>query len=110
MSARLWWMLRLVGLTNCSVLDGGFKSWTSLKLPVTDSIPPMAENYNNKYSYNSKYLVATENIMQLTKNEISRCEKYSNARLKLISSSTIENLPPRKKDTKYTSNRRPSDP
>ena len=62
-------MLRLVGLTNCSVLDGGFKSWTSLKLPVTDSIPPMAENYNNKYSYNSKYLVATENIMQLTNEE-----------------------------------------
>ena len=69
MSARLWWMLRLVGLTNCSVLDGGFKSWTSLKLPVTDSIPAMAENYNNKYSYNSKYLVATENIMQLTNEE-----------------------------------------
>ena len=39
---------------------------------------------------------------QLTKNEISRCEKDSNARLKLISSSTIDNLPPRKKDTKYT--------
>ena len=69
MSARLWWMLRLVGLTNCSVLDGGFKSWTSLKLPVTDSIPAMTENYNNKYSYNSKYLVATENIMQLTNEE-----------------------------------------
>ena len=39
---------------------------------------------------------------QLTKEEISRCEKDSESRLGLISSKTIENLPPRKKDTKYT--------
>ena len=39
---------------------------------------------------------------QLTKEEISRCEKDSNQRLELISSSVIENLPPRNKDTKYT--------
>ena len=39
---------------------------------------------------------------QLTKDEISRCENDSLSRLKLISSKTIDNLPPRKKDTKYT--------
>ena len=39
---------------------------------------------------------------QLTKEEIIRCENDSNAQLKLISSTTIDNLPPRKKDTKYT--------
>ena len=39
---------------------------------------------------------------QLTKEEIERCEKDSGASLKIISSSTIENLPPRKKDTRYT--------
>ena len=39
---------------------------------------------------------------QLTKEEITRCENDSNAQLKLISSTTIDNLPPRKKDTKYT--------
>jgi len=39
---------------------------------------------------------------QLTKEEIERCEKDQNASLDLIKSNIIEELPPRKKDTKYT--------
>ena len=39
---------------------------------------------------------------QLTREEIKRCEKDSSLKLELISSNIIENLPPRKKDTKYT--------
>tara|TARA_Y100001970_G_scaffold164586_1_gene201119 strand:+ start:17235 stop:17789 length:555 start_codon:yes stop_codon:yes gene_type:complete len=39
---------------------------------------------------------------QLTKDEIIRCENNSDARLELITSKVIDNLPPRKKDTKYT--------
>ena len=39
---------------------------------------------------------------QLTKQEITRCEADQNTKLELISSKTIDNLPPRKKDTKYT--------
>ena len=39
---------------------------------------------------------------QLTREEITRCEVDSTAQLQLISSKTIDNLPPRKKDTKYT--------
>ncbi len=39
---------------------------------------------------------------QLTKEEIIRCESDPEAKLVLISSKTIDSLPPRKKDTKYT--------
>ena len=39
---------------------------------------------------------------QLTKEEINRCENDSEASLVLISSKIIDELPPRKKDTKYT--------
>jgi len=39
---------------------------------------------------------------QLTKEEILRCEEDASQNLNLISSKIIENLPPRKKDTKYT--------
>ena len=39
---------------------------------------------------------------QLTKEEIIKCEKNSKSKLELISSKVIENLRPRKKDTKYT--------
>jgi hypothetical protein len=39
---------------------------------------------------------------QLTKEEITRCEKNSTQKLKLISFTFLDNLPPRNKDTKYT--------
>ena len=39
---------------------------------------------------------------QLTKEEIERCEKNTEARLNLIKSEIIDDLPPRKKDSKYT--------
>ena len=39
---------------------------------------------------------------QLTREEIIRCEGDSSSNLELISSEVIDNLPPRKKDTKYT--------
>jgi len=39
---------------------------------------------------------------QLTKEEIIKCEKNPKSKLELISSEVIENLRPRKKDTKYT--------
>ena len=39
---------------------------------------------------------------QLTREEIERCEKEEKANLTLIKSSVVDDLPPRKKDTKYT--------
>ena len=38
----------------------------------------------------------------LVREEIKRCEQDTHARLELISSKVVENLRPRKKDTKYT--------
>ena len=39
---------------------------------------------------------------QLTKDEIIKCEKDSSLNLELIKSKVVDELPPRKKDTKYT--------
>ena len=39
---------------------------------------------------------------QLTREEIVRCEKDSSQNLKLASSTFLDNLPPRNKDSKYT--------
>ena len=39
---------------------------------------------------------------QLTREEITRCENDSTAKLDLLKNEVIESLPPRKKDTKYT--------
>ncbi len=38
-AARLWWMLRWLGHDRVAVLDGGFKRWQSLGLPVVADVP-----------------------------------------------------------------------
>ena len=37
-SARIWWMLRSVGVDNVSILDGGFNEWIRIGLPTTDKL------------------------------------------------------------------------
>lgn len=34
-AARLWWMLRWMGMPDCAVLDGGWQAWQRAGLPVS---------------------------------------------------------------------------
>jgi thiosulfate/3-mercaptopyruvate sulfurtransferase len=38
-AARLWWMLRWVGLTRGALLDGGIPKWVAEGRPVTSTLP-----------------------------------------------------------------------
>lgn len=38
-AARLWWMLRSIGHSQASVLDGGIAAWTAAGFPLTDEVP-----------------------------------------------------------------------
>jgi thiosulfate/3-mercaptopyruvate sulfurtransferase len=38
-ASRLWWLLRWVGHRAVAVLDGGFKTWTTARLPTSTEIP-----------------------------------------------------------------------
>ena len=38
-AARLWWMLRWLGHSNVSVLNGGFDDWCKNKYPTNSDIP-----------------------------------------------------------------------
>ncbi|TAH46289.1 MAG: sulfurtransferase [Gammaproteobacteria bacterium] len=38
-AARLWWLLRLGGISNARVLDGGWSAWLHEGLPVDASLP-----------------------------------------------------------------------
>ncbi|GLQ86915.1 sulfurtransferase [Dyella flagellata] len=38
-AVRLWWLLRLCGVREAAVLDGGYAAWKAAKLPVTQEIP-----------------------------------------------------------------------
>lgn len=38
-AARLWWLLRLCGVREAAVLDGGYAAWKAADLPVSEAIP-----------------------------------------------------------------------
>ena len=38
-AVRLWWLLRLCGVREAAVLDGGYAAWKAANLPVTQAIP-----------------------------------------------------------------------
>jgi len=38
-SARIWWLLKYVGVKNASILDGGWEWWTKKDRPVESSTP-----------------------------------------------------------------------
>jgi|TARA_B100000768_G_scaffold169467_1_gene175082 thiosulfate/3-mercaptopyruvate sulfurtransferase len=59
MCARFWWMLKLVGIEKCAVLDGGYKSWVSSKFSTDNSIPKNHKKENITYSYKEEYLIST---------------------------------------------------
>lgn len=41
LAARLWWLLRWIGHTQVSLLDGGFAAWCAAGLPVSTERPPV---------------------------------------------------------------------
>jgi thiosulfate/3-mercaptopyruvate sulfurtransferase len=41
MAARLWWMLKNIGVINVAILDGGFNYWQITKLPLNTVVPAL---------------------------------------------------------------------
>lgn len=41
-AARLWWMLRWIGLDSAAVLDGGWDTWRTEGLPTTTAVPDVS--------------------------------------------------------------------
>lgn len=41
-TARIWWLLKYVGVTNVSILDGGWQWWTKIDRPVEESTPQVS--------------------------------------------------------------------
>lgn len=62
MCVRFWWMLKLVGIEKCAVLDGGYKSWISFKFATDNSIPKNHKKENIIYTYKEEYLISTSEL------------------------------------------------
>lgn len=51
-AARLWWLLRLCGVREAAVLDGGYAAWKAANLPISQELPqrpstPVSVHYEN---------------------------------------------------------------
>lgn len=42
-AARLWWMMKYIGIDRVYVLEGGFKAWEESGMETTDEIPVVGE-------------------------------------------------------------------
>ncbi len=59
-AARLWWLLRWVGLTRVAVLDGGLPYWKKQGLPLTTHLPQPKTTHYRSYQDNSLWLSALD--------------------------------------------------
>ena len=57
-AARLWWLLRLVGVHEAAVLDGGYAAWLAAGLPVEsgEAAPRSASKVSLRYDTNQVLL------------------------------------------------------
>lgn len=61
-AARLWWMLRLVGHSRVSVLDGGYAAWIAAGLPV-DAKPARLEPIEREIVFDRAQIVESSEVI-----------------------------------------------
>jgi thiosulfate/3-mercaptopyruvate sulfurtransferase len=66
-AARLWWMLKNIGLDSVAVLSGGFSNWEANNLPVSSQQPELSTTPTDLTSDKWNY-VSVEEMQQLINN------------------------------------------
>ncbi|MFC5435444.1 sulfurtransferase [Rhodanobacter umsongensis] len=56
-AARLWWLLRLVGVREAAVLDGGYAAWQAAGLPIECGEPAPREGSKVSLHYDASQMV-----------------------------------------------------
>lgn len=62
-AARLWWMLRLAGVTDAVVLDGGIGAWRALGLPLNADAPAVTPTHVER-SFDATQVVGYDELAQ----------------------------------------------
>lgn len=63
-SARVWWMFRAMGLSNCFVLDGGLPEWLNMGYECNNAYAVPRGKGNFKAVYNTKLISNKEEVSQ----------------------------------------------
>ena len=69
-SARVYWTLKVLGLKQLSVLNGGFKGWQDAKLPLRTQPKPVAAS-NFQPQLNQALIASTDEVVQRLKSKES---------------------------------------
>ena len=64
-AARVYWTLRVLGLENLSILNGGVKAWQAAGLPLTTDVPAVAKS-DFQPAINQSLLVTQQQLVQAT--------------------------------------------
>ena len=65
-AARVYWTLKVLGLKELSVLNGGAKAWADAKLPLTDKVPTVAAS-TFQPKLDTTQIVTTEEVAKRIK-------------------------------------------
>lgn len=71
-AARVYWTLKVLGLENLSILNGGIKAWSVAKLPLDNQVPSIAK---------SDYTPTINQALITTKEELAKKSADGSARL-----------------------------
>lgn len=61
-AVRLWWLLRLCGVREAAVLDGGYAAWKAANLPVSQAVP-QSEPTHVSMHYDASQVVLDHNAV-----------------------------------------------
>ena len=67
-SARVYWTLKVLGLTNLSILNGGLKAWSAAGLPLSKTAPTIVPS-DFKPTINDQWIITRDQLVQDTKSK-----------------------------------------
>ena len=68
-SPRVWWLFKVMGHANVSVLDGGLKEWIASKGKLTDNYKQDIETGDFESNFQNFYLIDYEGVKENIKTE-----------------------------------------
>lgn len=67
-SARVYWTLKVLGLTNLSILNGGLKAWSAAGLPLSKVTPTVVKS-DFKPVINNQWLITRDQLIEDSKSK-----------------------------------------
>lgn len=68
MAGRAWWLMKLIGLSEVAVLDGGFPAWIAAEQAVTAELPALPAAFELEPEINTEMMRDADAVLTLPDN------------------------------------------